>query len=142
MRPTYYLAWLFVFGALSLPTSASDTDYVVVVHPKNEVTLTTSDVANIFLGKMRKYPKGKEAVPVMQESTTAITQAFVKTIVRKSWAQFRSYWSRRMFSGKGYPPKRFPSDKEIKAYITKNENCIGIISSAAVDDTVKVVARF
>jgi ABC-type phosphate transport system substrate-binding protein len=142
MQTKHCLAWLFVLMVFGLTTMASAQDYIVVVHPKNDATLTKSDVANIFLGKMRKFPQGKEAVPVMQESTTAITQTFVKTVVSKSWAQFRSYWSRRMFSGKGYPPKRFPSDKEIKAHVAKNENSIGIISSKAVDDSVRVVAKF
>lgn len=142
MHITLRLKCLLILAVACLSMTATAQEYAVVVNPKNESTLTKNEVANVFLGKMKKFPKGDEAVPVMQVSSTDITNAFVKTVLGKSWIQFRSYWSRLLFSGKGYPPKRLKNDAEVKAFISKNPKAIGIISKKAVDDTVKVVLRF
>ena len=128
--------WLLALGVAVLSAPAFGQDYVVVVHSSSDVTVSKSDVANLFLGK------SKGATPVMQASSTPAGLAFVKAVLGMSWTQYRSHWSKRMFSGKGYPPERVKSDADVKAFLAKNKNAIGYVSAKSVDGTVKVILKF
>jgi len=117
-------------------------DYAVVVSSQNNAHISGDDVMKIFLGKKKRLTDGGEIVPIMQKTSATISKKFSSVILKKTIAQFRSYWSRMMFSGKGYPPKQYESDVAVKKKISENKKYIGIITMSAVDDSVKVVVKF
>lgn len=113
---------------------------VVVIHPSNSVTsLSQDEVQRIFLGKSKKFPNGDQAVPVNQDEGQAIRDAFNQKVCSKDSGQYRAYWSKLIFTGKGAPPKEVGSDAEVKDLVAKNPNIVGYIDSSHVDASVKVV---
>lgn len=113
---------------------------VVVVHPSSTIaSLSQDEVQRIFLGKTKKFPNGDQAVPVNQDEGQAIRDTFNQKVCSKDSGQYRAYWSKLIFTGKGAPPKEVENDAEVKDLVAKNPNIIGYIDSSQVDASVKVV---
>ena len=133
---------LFVASCLLLGATSLLADSVVVVHPSNNSTFNADVIADIFLGKNKRFSNGNKAVPVSTNEKTETKKAFNKKVLKKSTGQLNSYWSKRIFTGKGRPPKALTSDLEVKQQVANNENVIGIVDAKSVDNSVKVVYRF
>ncbi|MFT7111018.1 MAG: hypothetical protein ACI843_002695 [Psychrobacter glaciei] len=98
------------------------------------------DVVKVFLGK-KKDLGGVSAIPVDQEEGTVARNDFYSSIVKKSEAQLKSYWSRLIFTGKGQAPQVVGVDADIKTMVANNPNIIGYIDEAQVDATVKIIFK-
>ncbi len=57
----------------------------------------------------------------------------------KSAQQFSNFWKKALFTGTGRPPVKVMNDTEMKQKLASDPRGIGYISTAAVDDSVKVV---
>jgi hypothetical protein len=101
---------------------------------------SSSDVVKVFLGK-KKNLGGVAAIPVDQDEGTAARGDFYASIVKKSEAQLKSYWSRLIFTGKGQAPQVVGSDADIKSMVANNPNIIGYIDESQVDATVKIIFK-
>ncbi|MFT6155087.1 MAG: hypothetical protein ACJA0E_002200 [Bermanella sp.] len=101
---------------------------------------SSSDVVKVFLGK-KKNLGGVSAIPVDQEEGTAARNDFYSSIIKKSEAQLKSYWSRLIFTGKGQAPQVVGIDADIKVMVANNPNIIGYIEESQVDGTVKVIFK-
>lgn len=113
---------------------------VAVVNPKNPISaLSKDELADIYLGNAKNFPGGGSAVPLDLPESAATRQDFHKVVTGKNETQFKAYWAKMVFSGRGVPPKEVASDAEIKSMVAANPNMIGYIDKAAVDGSVKVV---
>jgi len=132
----------FIIIGLSLcfnPAVAS-AEVVAVVSAKNPVsTLSKSQIADIFMGKMIRFPNGSEVVPVDQVENSAARKEFYFEFADKSPAQIKAFWSKIIFTGRGKPPPEVSNDIEVKKFIAKHPDAIGYIERKRVDDSVKVV---
>lgn len=114
----------------------------VVVAPGSGIgELSGSQVKNVFLGKLDVVSGGVQVEPVNQSDDGALYAEFCDKILNKTVEQLSQYWARRVFSGKGTPPRSLDSDAAVKAYVGSMPNAIGYISSDAVDSSVKVIYR-
>ncbi|MBV1915692.1 MAG: phosphate ABC transporter substrate-binding protein [Pseudomonadales bacterium] len=111
----------------------------VITHPSNGASIDAKAVSKIFLGKSKKFPGGVEAVPIEQPKSASAHLEFHENVTHKKPSQLTSYWSRRVFTGKGQPPKEVRSDAEVISLVSRNPNMIGYVDSSAVNDSVKVV---
>ncbi|MDF1642681.1 MAG: phosphate ABC transporter substrate-binding protein [Pseudomonadales bacterium] len=111
----------------------------VIVHPSNGDAINAKIASKLFLGKSRKFPGGNEAVPIEQAEGSSSRAEFHQSVIKKSSAQLKSYWSRIVFTGKGQPPKEVDSDAEVIDLVSQNPSMIGYIDSSAANDSVKVV---
>ncbi len=126
--------------ALSLASAAARADVVVVVSAKSAVTaLSKSQAVDIFLGKISRFPDGKQAVPIDQADGSGIRDEFYAKIVGKSAPQIKAYWSKIIFTGRGQPPKTVSSSIEMKKRLAENPSAIGYIDDKMVDDSVRVL---
>ena len=114
----------------------------VVVHPSNASALGEAEVARIFLGKMKSFPGGGQAIPVNQSEGASSRGAFEGTVLKKSASQIKAYWSKLVFTGKGTPPKEVGGDADVINLVKSNPNIIGYVDESAVTADVKVVATF
>ena len=114
----------------------------VVVNTANTASLDVSDIAKIYLGKIKNYPDGTTVLPLDQTAGTELRVYFLDKAVGKSEAQMKAYWSRLIFTGKGVPPQILKDDDEVKLTVSRNKDAMGFIDAASVDDTVKVIATF
>jgi len=113
----------------------------VIVHPSNTSTLDKNEIKKIFLGKIKKFSNGEEAIPVDLTQGDARSQ-FISTVINKSETQLKAYWSKLIFTGKGQAPKSVDSEAELIKLVSQNPNLIGYISDGAVDSSVKAAAKF
>jgi ABC-type phosphate transport system substrate-binding protein len=132
---------LATFGlALSLTTGAASADVVAVVSANSTImTLSKSEVTDIFLGRVSRFPDGAQAVPIDQAEGSVVRDQFYAKVVGKSPAQVKAFWSKIIFTGRGQPPKAVPNSIEMKKRIVENPAAIGYIEEQLVDNTVRVV---
>jgi hypothetical protein len=66
------IGFIIIGLSLGLGSAVASAEVVAVVSAKNPVTtLTRSQIADIFLGKMIRFPNGREVVPVDQLENSA-----------------------------------------------------------------------
>ncbi|MDG1751168.1 MAG: phosphate ABC transporter substrate-binding protein [Thalassotalea sp.] len=113
----------------------------VIVHPSNANALDKKSFQKIFLGKSKKFPDGSQVVPIDLTGGDARSK-FLDSVIGKSESQLKAYWSKLIFTGKGQAPRSVDTEAEVVKLVSQNPNLIGYISDGAVDDTVKVAAKF
>lgn len=126
---------------LTLSLSAqAQADIVAVVSAESSITrLSTSQLADIFLGKVSRFPDGSLAVPVDLSDGSAERDQFYAKLTGKSPAQIKAYWSKIIFTGRGQPPKAVQNGSDMKTYVAANIDAIGYIDSTMVDNSVRVL---
>lgn len=88
-------------GAISIPALA---ELVVVVNPKSSAgTMTQEQVSQFFLGNSTAFK------PVDQADGSPIRADFYKRVAGKEPSQVKAIWSKLVFTGRGKPPKEYPS---------------------------------
>ena len=128
---------VFIFGIAAANEPAS---IVVIVNPGSGVDkLTRAEVIDIFLGRYRKLPSGRAALPIDVAESSAERARFYQLLVKKSPADMSSYWARLVFSGQTSPPFQVPDTKTAVELVQSNPNAIAYVDSASVNAGVKVV---
>lgn len=132
---------LLVVTSLMFSASAF-SGVAVIVHPSNNAALNESEISRIFLGKMKSFPGGGQALPINQDEGAGARNNFETTVLKKSSSQIKAYWSKLVFTGKGTPPKNVGADGDVMSLVKSNPNIIGYVDESAVTDDVKVIATF
>ena len=133
---------LLVVGlALSLASHAAVADVVAVVSAKSTITtLSKSQLADIFLGKVSRLPNGARVVAIDQAEDAPARAEFYLKLADRSAPQMKAYWSKIIFTGRGQPPE-VHSSADMKKRIAADPAAIGYIEESLVDDSVRVVGR-
>jgi len=134
------------FKAITLTTaiiaSSAMAEVAVIVHPSNSATVDQAEITRLFTGRGTTFSSGSKATPLNLAESVAARGEFDSKVLSKSSSQMKAYWSKLVFTGKGTPPKELNSDAEMKAAVAADANAIGYIDAAAVDGSVKVLAKF
>ena len=132
---------VFAVGvALTAAGTTAAADVVAVVSAKSAVSiLSKSQMADIFLGRVSRFPNGLPAVPIDQAEGSAAREEFYARLAGKSAAQMKAYWSKIIFTGRGQPPKEVSDGVGMKRRIAEDPAAIGYIDQSLVDDSVRVV---
>ncbi len=119
---------------------ASFADLVVITNKNMPITSLSADEINrIYLGKTKFLPNGVKVIPVDQATGSSAREKFYTNVIKKSDTEVKSYWSRVIFTGQGYPPIQESDDTAVKDLVSKNPNCMGYVDRSVVDGSVKVV---
>jgi len=130
---------LFALGA-TLTSAVAAADVIAVVSAKSTVgSLTPNQLADIFLGRVSRFPNGLLAVPIDLYDGSPEREQFYAKIAGKTPAQVKAYWSKIIFTGRGQPPKAVASDLDVKKFLAANIGAIGYIDAALLDDTVRAL---
>ena len=123
-----------------LCSGALHADVVAIVSAKSPVTaLTQSQVADIFLAKVARFPAGTKAVPLDQPEGSRERDEFYSKVAGKTAAQMKAHWSKIIFTGRGQPPLQAATDSEVRKRVGENPNVIGYIERTMVDSSVRVL---
>ena len=123
-----------------LASAAEPSSIVVVVNPQSGVDkLTKDEIIDIFLGRYRKLPSGKMALPIDVSEASPDRARFYQLLVKKSSSEMSSYWARLVFSGQTSPPFQVPDTKTALEFVQSSPNAIAYVDRAAVTANVKVV---
>lgn len=127
--------------------SIAQADIVVVVNKNNPVrTLTTNEVKQLFLGRMRNFPGVMADVEIVErESSAEIYNAFYQHIIQRDAMWIKRYRARYYFSGQGRLPKTFKTEDEVIDYAANNSGVATYIQLEANEPLptgLKEVYRF
>jgi ABC-type phosphate transport system substrate-binding protein len=126
--------------ALSLGSATATADVVAIVSSASPITaVTKGQIADIFMGKIRRLPNGAAALPIDQIEGSSAREEFYTKVVGKSGAQMKAYWSRIIFTGRGQPPKEMSTSEDVKKLVVSNLAAIGYIDEKLVDSSVRVL---
>ncbi len=115
-------------------------DISIIVHPDHAASsIERKNVSRIFLGKTKKIKGAGSVVPIDQVEGSASRNFFYTTVVKKNKAQLKSYWTKRVFTGRGVPPEIAGDDASIVQKISTSPSFIGYVDSSVVNDSVKVL---
>jgi ABC-type phosphate transport system substrate-binding protein len=124
----------------TLAGALASADVVAVVSAKSAVkALTSSQVADIFLGRVSRFPNGVLAVPIDLRDGSPERDQFYAKITGKTPAQVKAYWSKIIFTGRGQPPKAVPTELDVKKIIAADATAIGYIDASLLDDSVRAL---
>jgi ABC-type phosphate transport system substrate-binding protein len=137
-----HLALALLAIGVAFGSNTARADVVAVVSAKNPVaTLTKSQIVDIFLGKINRFPDGSPAMAIDQEEGSPARDEFYATFAGISAAQLRSHWAKIIFTGRGQPPRTVATLAELRKLLAANPQVIAYVERSAVDDNMKVVER-
>ncbi len=137
-KTTSLLCLGLILVAAGAVTAAAEP--VVIAHssvPGDAVDAST--LQGIYLGKTSTWSDGSPVAPATIKGGD-VTDAFLKSYVKKSSSQFASFWKKAVFTGTGTPPKEFGSDAEMVAWVAATPGAVGYVSAGAATDGCKVFA--
>jgi ABC-type phosphate transport system substrate-binding protein len=124
----------------TLTGAFASADVVAVVSANSAIkALTQEQVADIFLGRVSRFPNGLVAVPIDLRDGSPERDQFYAKIAGKTPAQVKAYWSKIIFTGRGQPPRAVPTDLDMKKFIAANDTAIGYIDAALLDSSVRAL---
>ena len=139
MRHIAYLLLFSLLGA-TMADAAEPTSLVVVVNLQSGVDkLSRDEIIDIFLGRYRKLPSGKTALPIDVAEANPARARFYQLLVKKSSSEMSSYWARLVFSGQTSPPFQVPDPQAALELVQSSPNAIAYMDRSAVNSSVKVV---
>lgn len=134
---------LFSLLGVTMAGAAEPTSLVVVVNPQSGVDkLSRDEIIDIFLGRYRKLPSGKMALPIDVSEANPERARFYQLLVKKTSSEMSSYWARLVFSGQTSPPFQVPDTRTALELVQSSPNAIAYIDRSAVNASVKVVFEF
>ena len=129
----------FVMLLCIIPGICFAGDIVLIVNPSvPETTLSKNDLGNIYLGKKTSWSDGSKIKFVIQKGD--INSSFVKSFVGKTETQFKIFWKKQVFTGKGSPPKEFDSDQAMVEFVAHTTGAIGYVSAGSDVSKVKTIS--
>jgi ABC-type phosphate transport system substrate-binding protein len=130
---------LLVAGAALLSLRAF-AEIAVVVDPAVPLdSISIEQLERLYLNRPDRYPEGVKLVPLDRQAGSEIRKQFVQKVLWKTEVEVAQFWSRRMYSGKGRPPRQLRDDGDVIEEVTANPGDVGYIDADSVSDQVKVL---
>ena len=124
---------ILLAAALALPATGDEyVDFKVVVHVDNPtISLPASDVAKIFMKKVKRWDDGAPVVPIDQSADSPVRREFTRHIHGRSMTVIKSFWQRQIFNGGTPPPPEVASDGLVQDFLEGEPRAIGYVSADA-----------
>ncbi|GLX79624.1 hypothetical protein tinsulaeT_29640 [Thalassotalea insulae] len=132
---------LFI-ASVTVTTFSCFAEVSVIVNSSNGDTINQKLIKQIYLGKAKSFPSGNKITVLTLNDDAKGTDLFRQNALNKSNSQYKSYWAKRAFTGKGTPPKELSNANEMINAVKSDAGAIGFVDSSAVTGDVKVVATF
>lgn len=136
---TFLLMCVCAFMFMFVMHAQAEDGYVVVCNAANPVSsISHVDLMNIFLGKKVSWNDGKKITFVTLKEGDS-HKKFLRNHVKKNPQQFKNYWKKMLFTGKGVIPRSFSDDSGVIGFVKANESSIGYLSKEQVADGIKIL---
>lgn len=121
---------MIVALGLAMAVAARAEDYLVVSRNaplvRRELT-AVSDLRAIFLGHKLFWSNNERIFALISRAQSEQAEKFLEEVMDMHRDQYSAYWRRKLFAGKGYPPKEVASDEEALKVLRENGNSIAIL---------------
>jgi ABC-type phosphate transport system substrate-binding protein len=123
------------------PAVAAEPGFKVIVNSNVAGrAVSKQTLADIYLGRTRRWADGRSIAPVDLPSTSPVRTAFSLTILEMSVAGVKAHWMQLLPTGER-PPLSRPDDEAVIAFVATRAGAVGYVSdTATLPDTIKVVA--
>jgi hypothetical protein len=131
---------LLLFALLTLSGASFASERVVVVAniAQSSVTLTKSQVRDLFMSGTS--PELLSLTPVSIAPGEQSRMIFNTRIIGLPESRIQAYWAQMRFSGRLTPPKEVESAEQMVDYLRANEGSVGYLpESTQLPDGLKVV---
>ena len=123
-----------------LAGAAAATELVVVVSARSPITLLRAEqVADIFLCEATRFPDGGEVVALDLPIGSPLRDDFYLKVANRTPALMKAYWTKKIFTGRGQPPRELPNSQAVRKLVADNPTLIGYIERSALDASVRPV---
>ncbi|MGB9989412.1 phosphate ABC transporter substrate-binding protein [Pseudoduganella rhizocola] len=134
------LKTLCLLAGLLLTAAAHSGELVVIVSARSAVTaLRTEQVAELFLAETARFPDGSEATAVDLMLGDPLREEFYRKVANRTPALMKAYWTKRIFTGRGQPPRELANSLAVRRLVAENPGMIGYIDRSALDAGVRAV---
>lgn len=116
-----------ILTGLSSKASAQDGFVVIVNQGVQEESFTQSNIRRIFFGFTTQWKNFEKIKPAYTNIENEAFWRFISTDQTK----FKSFWTKRVFSGNGVAPDEFGDGQSVIDFVSKTGGAIGIIPSSA-----------
>lgn len=132
------LVGLVLFGSIIL--SLADEHEIIIIGNRTLPfdSLSNKDLFAIFMQRLTMWGD-EDNINIALLKGGETHRRFLWTHFRKTPSQYRRYWKKMVFSGKGRTPLRFRTEKDLMAHVALTKGAIGYISSATKPGGVKVI---
>jgi hypothetical protein len=89
--------------------------------------LSRADVVNIFMGRLRVLPDGRDAHPLDAPADSVERATFYRRLLGKGQQEIRAYWARLVFSGRTAPPRERPPGRSLQAELDADPQAIAYV---------------
>ena len=121
----------------ALPVNAEDL--LVIVSPLVSVdTVSSRELAAIYLTQKTLWPGDLPVVPVNREATSSARERFSAAVFDRPPRELAEYWNRLRFQGK-LPPLVQTSDLAVLGFVRSVPGAIGYVSASLPTTGVKIV---
>lgn len=123
----------FVLGAALLVPVCAQAGVVVIANASVKADALTADqVSKLYMGRATSLPDGAAVEPLELAEGAPARADFLGKVLDKTEQQWRSYWSRMIFTGKAQPPRPMGSAAELVRAVASNPGYIGYVDSKDV----------
>lgn len=132
------ISGMLIFGKVA----SAEATYYVAVNASNKIGEISQDkLENIFSGRMIFWESGGRIRPSLIDEESPSGRAFLAQVVKMDSKQYMDFWRRKLFSGRGLPPRSFRSEKDLIHYVTENEGAIAVLSSppVATESAIRII---
>ncbi len=132
------LLFVIILAIHVSPLFADNSSEISLIgHPALTDSLTREQVKQIFLGRKTRWDDGTKIVFVLLHDKT-IYKDFLKHYIGKTYSQYRNYWKKQVFTGKGRMPKTFGTVEELVNFLTATPGAISFARSQDIaPETIK-----
>lgn len=127
-----------------LPSSAGVSQETIVVIANKSVgaaKVSREELRPIFQTKKDTWPDGTTAKPFNLPDNNKIRQGFDAAVLGLDPDRVARYWIDRKIRGGDRPPQTAPSSAVMVKVVSKTAGAVGYVEAAAVDASVKVIAK-
>lgn len=123
-----------------LAGAAAAAELIVVVSARSPITALRADqVADIFLSEATRFPDGGEVVALDLPIGSPLRDDFYLKVANRTPALMKAYWTKKIFTGRGQPPRELPNSQAVRKLVADNPTLIGYIDRSALDSSVRPV---
>jgi ABC-type phosphate transport system substrate-binding protein len=131
---------IFCAAALLLMTGSINAEMTIIANPDVPgMSLSASEVKEIFLGKRLKWPDNSR-VNIVLSGDAGLHEAFLKNYIGRSPTQFEMHWRNMLFTGQAQIPVALKADQEIINFVANTPGGVGYVSSRPESNNIKVLS--
>ncbi|MDM8535434.1 hypothetical protein QUF70_01635 [Desulfobacterales bacterium HSG17] len=136
------LVIVFTLNYLLLFSNSVFAENIIIICNKDvsETALDKTDIIKIFLGKKTEWQDSQKINFAIMRNDS-LHKAFLKQHIGKTKSQFRNYWRKKVFTGKGRAPKKLDSSELMVQFVAKTSGAVGYISEESLHSSVKKLSK-